>query len=965
MSLQIGVLGPLRVILEGRDVPLVSPIRRAVLGVLVAAGSAVSADRLIDAVWGDLPPDTARRTLQSHLSRLRQTLGGPEVIASVGSGYALIVDPGAIDADHFTDLVARSVGAAPETAVALLDEALELWRGPAYADFDDRDFARPEVARLDELRMDARERRAAALIETGAVGVAVATLEALVVEAPLRERAWVHLSRALGAAGRPAEGLRALDRARDNLANIGLEPSAEVREAEKALLDSGYAPAATPTSAPDRLPHRPTSFRGRDQDVADLADLLRRARIVTLTGPPGVGKSRLAIELGHAVRTDDNLETALTSLGPVSDDAVVAAIGSDLDLGAATVEGVVAGLQGRRMLIVVDNCDHVLDALAPIVESVVAQCPGVRIVATSRERLGVDGEHVWSVTPLGVAAGGSDGPAIALFVDRARAADPALVIDDSARSEIRQIVTALAGLPLAIEMAAAQLGALSLTDIARLLPERLLQGGRTSDTRHRTLVGTMRWTYRLLDESSQELFDLLSCFAGGFTLDAALGVTDGTHAGGPADVVDGLVTLVDRSLVHRDRVTGRYSMPEVIRQIAATWLDERGRTSLVRLAHARYFTAFLESLGQRLRSSDEPAAVELVYRETDNLRSAHRTALANGDIDLLARMGSALHFFTLMHETAEFAVWAAMSVDAYPDASHPLWPAVRASAAAAAIQRGDTGAAIRHAEAGLAVPGGGEQGRAACRGMLVETAFMAGRLDVAIEESGVAIQMAEAAGDDFVIAVVTLSRCLAFAYQGDVDGAEAECAALIARTEQLRVPTLDAWAAYLQGEIVLDRDPERAIAAFDVAVAQARSVGNEFLESVAVVSAASLHARHGDPAAAAALFRSVIIRWRRRGDSMRQWTTLRNLVPLLVRLGLPESAAVLYGASGVAPVASFGDELERLETEAAGLRGVLGDALFEEAIARGRALPPAQVADYALSVLDDVTSSVEASPESG
>jgi predicted ATPase/DNA-binding SARP family transcriptional activator len=605
---RFGILGPLEVrVGTGELIPVGGPRPRALLAAfLLEPGRLISTDRLIDAVYGDRPPQGAANALQAQISRLRRVL--PEiVIEHHPAGYRLVVDPDQVDAHRFTDLAAHG----------RQESALALWRGPALADVPGFDVER---VRLTEQRTAAREDLAEARLARGAPDTAIADLRDLISAEPLRERPHGQLMRALHALGRSAEALAVFADLRARLADeLGADPSTELADLHLAVLRADSAP--TPIRPPAQL----TGFVGRETELVAVADRLRDSRLVTLVGPGGVGKTRLAIEAaGEACF----VELAQSS-GSVAQ-AILAALRlreAPLLLGppnpAPALDRLVAALAERDLLIVLDNCEHVLDEAARCAHELLAACPNLRILATSREGLGITGEALYPVRPLPPSS------AARLFVDRARSVDPGFAADDT---EVRRICVVLDGLPLAIELAAARLRSLSFADIAARLDDRftlLARGNRVAARRHQTLRAVVDWSWDLLDEPARHLAGRLAVFAGGATreaIDAVCGVPD-------AD--DVLADLVDQSLVDD---SGRYRMLATIRLFC---LEKLGPAAGVRRAHAEYFLALAETADPHLRRAEQLGWLARLTAEHDNLQAALHWA-AGADHALALRLIGAL-----------------------------------------------------------------------------------------------------------------------------------------------------------------------------------------------------------------------------------------------------------------------------------------------------------------------------------
>jgi predicted ATPase/DNA-binding SARP family transcriptional activator len=638
------VLGPLRVTGEG-EVALPRSSHRRLLSILTLhAGRRIGTDALIDRNWRDAAPATAKAVLQTHVSALRKLLPAG-VIATEGYGYRLDLDGHELDAETFGRLAADAREAAAsrdwESALAAVREAVDLWRGPPYDELADDDFARPEITRLEELRLELLELETGALLALGREQEALPELERLVVEHPLRERLWEQLMTARYRTGRHAEALEAYRQAWAALDEIGLEPSAELRRLEQRILLHDEA-LASPTR--HNLPVELTGFVGREQELAEVSALLDGHRLVTLTGVGGSGKTRLALRVaadGLGAFPDGCWLVELASLrdAELVPLEVASALGlrSDADDSLRTVT---AALARDTTLLVIDNCEHLLDAAGTLVRAALDAGPDVRVVATSREPLRVPGEVVFEVPPLSFPddpaeqSGIATFDAVRLFLDRAALAGPTFEPGDADLSAVARVCRRLDGMPLAIELAAGRIGSLSAEAIADNLDNRfgILTGGApTGPKRHRTLEAALHWSYDLLTEEERLLFARLSVFLGGFTLEAAEGVCagDGIEA---ADVVPLVSSLVDKSLVSRHAVAGdRYRLLETVRDYAVTRLAEIGDPQTTRQRHLDWYAAVASSA---LRHIHAPGRWELLGRiaiEADNLDAAAALASELGD----------------------------------------------------------------------------------------------------------------------------------------------------------------------------------------------------------------------------------------------------------------------------------------------------------------------------------------------
>ncbi|GLY84182.1 ATP-binding protein [Actinoallomurus iriomotensis] len=665
-----GILGATEVrSADGVPVPVGGPRVRALLALLLLnAGRLVTTERLIDGLYGDEPPAGAANALQSQVSRLRRGLAAAGLAAGVvefhAAGYRLAVEPDDVDVHRFERLAGegRSALAAGDAAraVGLLREALELWRGPALADVADAPFAEAQVARLDELRLSALEDRAEAALTLGRGRDLVPELQELVAAHPLRERPRGQLMRALHGAGRQAEALTVFEETRRVLAEeLGADPSPELTAVHLSIL-RGEAAAPPETPGPRRpLPAQLTSFVGRDEELQRIGKLLAAGRLVTLLGPGGSGKTRLALEAA----AQEKGEVCFVDLAPVAGDAagsrhtvvqaVVEALGlRESGLFAQPADArpdpearLVAALFERPILLILDNCEHVVDSAARLTHRLLGACPELRVLATSREALGITGEGLCPLPPLPLPPPATDAldalnyPAIRLFADRAAAVRPDL---DPATElpTIQRICIALDGLPLAIELAAARLRSLTVEEVAARLDDRfrlLSRGDRTKAPRHRTLRAVVEWSWDLLGEDERTLARRLTVFAGGATAAAAARV-----CALPAEDVDDLLAdLVDKSLV--EDVGGRYRMLDTIRVFCAERLAEAGEDESTHAAHAAYFLDLAETAEPYLRRTEQVDWLARLDADHGNLLAALRWAVRADPalaLRLLAAVGS-------------------------------------------------------------------------------------------------------------------------------------------------------------------------------------------------------------------------------------------------------------------------------------------------------------------------------------
>ncbi|MEV8539477.1 BTAD domain-containing putative transcriptional regulator [Streptomyces sp. NPDC051572] len=644
---------------DGTPVPVGGARLRALLTVLaLRPGKAVPASLLVDEVWGVDTPADATGALQALVGRLRRALGA-DAITSAESGYRLAAAPDDIDLHRFERLTGEGLRALadgnPAKAAEVLDDALALWNGPALADLPDRTA---EAARWETRHLDARRARLTAAVSLGDADTALPELTALCDTHPLDEPLQSLRLRALRATGRTAEALAAYEDVRQLLADrLGSDPGPELRALHGELLGLAPAPApstSTPTPAvapfpratppPGNLRARLTSFVGREADIDVIRGDLASARLVTLLGPGGAGKTRLSQEAAERVRDAARDGVWLAELAPVDDPdavptAVLTAVGArETVMYGAGAEAIRAAggerhddpvdrlaehCGSRRMLIVLDNCEHVVDAAARLVETLLERCPGLTVLATSREPLGVPGELLRPVEPL------PDPVALRLLADRGAAARPGFSVEDDPEA-CAEICRRLDGLPLAIELAAARLRMLTPRQIADRLDDRfrlLTSGSRTLLPRQQTLRAVVDWSWDLLDADERDVLTTLSVFAGGCDLAAAEAVC------GPV-AFETLGSLVDKSLVvaaPSGEGEMRYRLLETVAEYAGERLDEAGRRPRAERAHLTYYRELARTTDPLLRGPGQLAAVERLELEYENLRTALRHAVAERD----------------------------------------------------------------------------------------------------------------------------------------------------------------------------------------------------------------------------------------------------------------------------------------------------------------------------------------------
>ncbi|MEU0271739.1 BTAD domain-containing putative transcriptional regulator [Streptomyces sp. NPDC006307] len=685
---------------DGTEAPLAGPRLRALLTALAAAaGRTVPVAGLAAHVWPDddpadaLPADETA-ALQALVGRLRRALGRDAVRSEPG-GYRLVARPEDIDLFRFERLAADAAAALaagdPAAAARLLDEALGLWRGPALADLPGRDRD-PLAVRARLRHTEARRARLAAEVALGRPQDALPGLAELVADRPLDEPLAALRIRALRAAGRPAEALQAYEEVRAGLAaRLGTAPGPELRALHAELLAADKEPkpaeapdsrrAPRPPAPPGNLRARLTSFIGRDTELAALAEAVRRHRLVTLLGPGGVGKTRLALETADTADTTDRPDGVwIAELAPVRDeDAVVetvlTALGAREPLRWNTdgrardpLAHLLEHCGRRRLLLVLDNCEHVIGAAARLADTLLAACPGVTVLATSREPLGVPGEAVRPVEPL------PEDAALRLLAERGAAARPGFDVSDDPDA-CAEICRRLDGLPLGIELAAARLRALTPRQIADRLDDRfrLLTGGsRTALPRQQTLRAVVDWSWDLLDAVERVVLRRLAVFSGGCSLPLAEEVC------AEPDTLERLASLVDKSLVVADPApdgTMRYRLLETVADYAAARLAEAGERETTARRHLTAHRELARTGDRELRGPRQTEWLNTFETEHDNLRAALRTAVELGEEQEGLCLALSLNWFwQLRGHQSDARVWSAAVAALGPD---PFLPPVR------------------------------------------------------------------------------------------------------------------------------------------------------------------------------------------------------------------------------------------------------------------------------------------------
>ncbi|HEU5111581.1 MAG TPA: BTAD domain-containing putative transcriptional regulator, partial [Micromonosporaceae bacterium] len=820
----VALLGPVELRLDGVVAPLTGVPQRVILARLaLATGRVVPVTDLLDALWEDDPPHNAVGNLHSYLSRLRRLIG-PDAIRREPAGYRLHLPRHGIDVARVEDLVAAARTRPPAEAARLLEDAVLTWRGAPLADVADRLSFAPDVARLAEWHLQLREECFDRWLAAGQAARILPDLEEAVAAQPLREQTHLLLMRALHMTGRTADALTVGRAYRDRVVDgHGVDPGPALAELQQRLLrdDPELRPAAPVEPQPHPGP-RPAadSFVGRADELAALARAARSDRVVTVVGPGGVGKTRLVWEmLAREPATVPRFVVELAELS-VPDDVAVAVAGA-LDVRTAARGGVAAlaeRLGPEPGLLVLDNCEHLLSAVARIVTTIVSSCPGVRVLCTSRQRLGVPGERVLRLGPL------SEADQVALFCDRAALLRADFDDSPQQRRLAAEVCRLLDGLPLAVELAARREAVFGL----RQLRDRLSAGLTVLDPvrggdRSTAVSATVEWSYRLLDPSARALLDRLAVCRGGFGLDGLerLAVDgDGTAL---------LAELVDASLVVSDLAAEppRYRLLETVRHVALGHLSAE-REDAARLAHASWMLAHAELMFD-LQSTRDPRLTPLLRRELANLQEALTWLAATGRWDEAARLGALLAAVSGGDPhpalTDQLRRLAPADVDTVTDALRAL------AAGLGELMVGAMADANRLLSAVIERLPDDHPLRVTALTWRMSNAMFAG--DVPAVHADARALIAASAAPVWAAALGACCGALIDSYRGDVDSARrwlAEHAELLAAAE-----AMDGFVAFTRGELAAASDPEAALAWYDRALELSERASQTYIGHLAAI----------------------------------------------------------------------------------------------------------------------------------
>ena len=811
--LEIRLLGPFEVFAGGTPADVGGSKRQALLAMLaLRGGRLVDVDALVDGLWGEDLPAAPRNALHHHIARLRAALGD-ESIVGFPDGYAL--KDARVDAVWFEELLAETRAAVRDgdihTAVDTAASALALWRGPALQGLPVTAWFTAEARRLEALHVDALEEQFEVALALGEHRELTPALHSAIAESPFRERLWGQLMLALYRSGRQADALETFQEARRVLSDeLGLEPGPDLRRLQDAILDHDPAIAAVPVDRRRRgnLPAASTSFVGREDELGQVVGLLHEHRLVTLTGPPGVGKSRLAAEAARSLAQEFPDGTWLVDFARVGGPSdAVRLLANVVDVrGSDPLGRVTSRLRDESVLVVLDACEHVLDEAARIVSALLAGCPGVRILATSREVLRISSEVRLPVAPLG-------SEAVDLFFERARAARPGFEPDADAVALAAEIVRRVDGLPLAIELAAARVHVLGLEEIVSILERRsaLLRDSPAVDPGRTALHELVDWSYDLLHGDEKTLLQELAVHRGGASL-ASLAAVAATRGLNEATVAYLVSALVDKSIVSASFVgaAARYDLLDSVREYALERLDESGGLAEGRAAHAEYFAALAVEAWSGLRGPEWLRWERRLELENDNLWAALEYAQEASDPAVASRLGTLGSYFALAERVSEGRRFLEGALRASgDDAPVELRVELLANLCFLATEELDLEPALEAGERALALADSAQSSKLIGLAQLTLALALAQagegeRADAMWQE---AYAMLEEAGDDWGAATSGLIRAIGAARAGDIETVAAMAAAVRRHSDAIdydafRVPglLLEAWVAERRGD---------------------------------------------------------------------------------------------------------------------------------------------------------------------
>ncbi|MFE0751538.1 ATP-binding protein [Gordonia sp. NPDC058843] len=931
-AVDVGVLGPLTLSVGGRGVPVTGDRRRALLALLATAGRhGLGTGRLVDALWGESPPREPLAALHNLVSRLRRHLGASaHLLERRPAGYRLIVT---VDADVVRDLLAAAAGESdPHARLQLTARASRLWRGEPLGEFAGIADLAAERAALAELRRRLDDAHLDALVDS-CDPTAVTEAVAAVAATPIRENATRLLVRALAAEGRTVEAMAAAAAFRARLRETaGLDPSPALAALEQSVAAGWESPAGTGPDDADSEGAGPKDSRpvghprpapaggplvGRERDRAELVRLLAAHRLVTLTGTGGVGKTTLALDIvsdpsvlpGEAVFVVDL--TAVTRQDRVAA-AVASTLGLDVD-GPVSPAAVAGALPADPILLVLDNCEHVLSSCRELTGEVVRCAPNVRILATSRVVLASPAEYVVRLQPLQIPHRAATiaevdtilrQNGIRAFVEHARRRNPDFAVTERDLPALVDILWRVDGLPLGIQLAARQAAVMPLPDVARMLDRALdlATDSGVDGRRGQTFRVSVDMSFRLLSASDQAVLTALAPFPGGVTLRTFQSLAVGTD-----DPVETLHRLVDSSLVVADAAAGRYRLLHLIRHYLLDHLERADRLAAAEDRFIEECVTTAREIEASWLGADEPQANRRLHAEMDNLRSARDLAIGCRRIDVLVAITTSLSLVGTWRNIRELWTWAIDLARSPLLDGHDGQARVLSVAAEAARLVGEFDLAVDLARQAIrcgegpgapGAPGADTVPLVGAHAALAAVAHFRGDFDVAISEWTYCGRQ-ESIGPAYLA-----SAALAASYAGDRGGAARLLGDARSAIDTTAGPSQHAFLDYVQAELVAAGDPTTALALYERAHDRAAEAGATFIVGVARVGAASCLTRVGDTRRAAEAYVVLLEAWRDSGQPTQLWTTARNAAALLRLQGRRELAESLLDCAELDPAAA-------------------------------------------------------------
>ena len=942
------VLGRARI--DGHDIGS-RRLRQLLAALVLHRGHAVSTDRLAELVWADQQPVDPAASLHTLVSRMRALVPSEATLDSMSGGYRLVAPADAVDLEVLCSWRSRVGSSPPEVMLATIDETLALVHGDAFVDLDDVAVLAMRT-RANEERLSLCEARAAALAELGRSDEAIATLRAIVTECPDRESAVAQLMESLYRAGRQPEALAAYAALRDHLVEeFGVDPTARLAELEVAILRHDLAPPqqARVTRRRRAIALPSSSFVGRAEDVDGLAALVQRARLVTILGPGGMGKTRVAMQLAARLEVAGErvsiVELVDVENGADLPGAVSAMVGASTESATSTTSALCDHFGDDRWILVVDNCEHLLASVHDLLATLLGSCARLSVVATSREPVGVDGEHRWVLHGLG------DSDATRLFMDRVTAQDPTA---SPAIEDVRELCTRLDGVPLALELGAAALTFTDMADLLLGLDDRfsiLNRNRRGAPARHQSLEAVLDWSFDLLAEQEREAFIRLGVFAGSFT------IADVRELLGEREAA--LVpALVERSLVARvpGEVPVRFELLETMRAFArhrrGAALDGDDES------YARWVLATVLQAVERLHGPDEVEHSRLIRRQMPGARHAYHWFVDHGDDAARVELVTALVVWGWQCDHSEVMAWA-FDTDAAlgspdPDPDPDVAAAAAASAAIARSRTLDLETAERDAARALAAAAGASPAVAALANYAAaEVAMFRGRSEAAAAFGAEAHRLAAGCSPSLEF-FGAIDAALGHVYARDPLMADSWIEIADGLAAGLAGANSPGWVDYVQGERWVAADPARALAHVTRCLEHIDPIEHSFLAGVAGLSRVTTAVRSGGDAERHEAFRVLFDRWQQGGSKVQLLTGLRDVVMMMVDDGRLREAAVLLAAiTKASPDPQL--HLEVVATEHRVIEAGLSADELQQAMAEGQTLDLDGAVHLALQLLGGPT----------